>query len=382
MVDPADPVIWHLDDAEWPPPALELLDHCLARILYFGRAESLTTILRVSHASAHHLEPNCVPEMNRRAGTVPLLALAAGASLKQLEATTDGLRRPDQVVPPGAQWLFAERPPMAAKRPAPRQAVTPPATNCIQFALAGRVLPPLKDAVRLTERFRGRALRAWLACATGGAVDSWHRASEQLRQQASGLTGKDASGRPLLDHSQAVFFFHFEGSRPQRLCVWRREAFDQIELSAILAAAGRPLPLDYSGDPWELTLIPLAVGAPPPTTLSPEPHARWSSMTPFVPPRHRFGRRGKEHSEESIEAQFLRELGRRGLPHVGVVATVTAQEWVKVHLPLLERRSQLAPEKMGFRLEVRFPNPVRGPLFLGASCHFGLGAFVPAEAAP
>jgi CRISPR-associated protein Csb2 len=42
------------------------------------------------------------------------------------------------------------------------------------------------------------------------------------------------------------------------------------------------------------------------------------------------------------------------------------------------KRGLMQPDTLGHLLELRFAQPVRGPLALGFACHFGLGLFVPA----
>ena len=42
------------------------------------------------------------------------------------------------------------------------------------------------------------------------------------------------------------------------------------------------------------------------------------------------------------------------------------------------KRGLVQPDTLGRLLELRFAQPVRGPLALGFACHFGLGLFVPA----
>lgn len=43
------------------------------------------------------------------------------------------------------------------------------------------------------------------------------------------------------------------------------------------------------------------------------------------------------------------------------------------------KRGLTQPDTLGRLLELRFAQPVHGPLALGFACHFGLGLFVPAS---
>lgn len=377
LVGQDQPVWWYLTGDNWPPQVLSLLDLCLARMTYFGRAESITAIFRVRDTGHTVPGPNCHAREERCAGAVPVLGLSAGATLQQIEATSDQLAAANALVPPGARWLYAERPlrPVAA-RSARRSPERKP-TQIVQFAIGGRVLPPPRELVRLTERFRGRTLKSLLRLSTDGKVSEWENAPEDLREKASGLTGKDVNGRPIADHSQAVFFLHLERQRPCRLCVWRRQPFDALELEAVLMAADQPLPLGFRGTPWTITLIPLDGLVPPPPALDPVPHACWATATPFVPPRHVFGRNGRPREDDSVQAQVLRELRNRGVLCDGAVVTAEKAGWVTVHQPRRPALRQPKADKLAYHVSVSFPTPIRGPLFLGASCHFGLGVFAP-----
>lgn len=376
LIAPGDPVFWFLDGNDWTRPVLDHLPACLNRMTYFGRAESITEIAIAREA--RFPEPNCILAPSRSPKSVPVLAISPTVTLPEIEATTDTL--PASSVPPGARWLHAVRPSRPSAIPYIRRTPAAVPISSIQFAMAGRVLPPPKELVRITERFRGRVLRIWLDRASNGAARDWNSAPAELRQRASGLTGKDADGNPLPDHSQAVFFVHLYEGRPQRLCVWRKQPFDAVEQDAILEAADAPLPLSFQNDPWSVTLIPLDASVPVPPAISPAPNRYWITTSLFVPPRHMATRTGKPRSSDSPRAQVLRELERRGFPHLDVAVTVDGPEWVKIHQPPRLKLSGGNAEKLGFHVDLSFPIPVRGPIFLGSSCHFGLGLFAPVDA--
>jgi CRISPR-associated protein Csb2 len=346
---------------------------------YFGRAESITEICLVREAPANPVLPNCHLHATRSIGMVPVLASKANATLKHVEATTDDPSVAGSTIPPGAAWLYAERPQKCLRIQKPMLIPERKPVQLIQFAIGSRVAPAMRDVVRLTQRFRGRALKNFLKLATHGAVNDWLNAAHDVRERASLLTGKDAAGIPLTTHRQAVFFIHAEHGMPVRLCVWRSDPFDSLEQTAILAAAGEPLPLGFKSDSWTLTLIPLDSLVPPPPALENVPHACWETLTPFVPARHVFNRQGKAKAENSVEAQVRLELENRGIKSENVEVRIEDAGWVKVHQSKQgnDRRSNM--DKRGYNLRLRFASPVSGPLFLGASSHFGLGVFVPAE---
>jgi CRISPR-associated protein Csb2 len=348
---------------------------------YFGRAESVTQISLVRDPGTDLPVANCHLGALRGAGMVPVLAPVTEAKLSDVEASTDDPSVAEATIPPGACWLYAERPQRPAAVRPPQRLAMRKAAHLVQFAIGTHVPPAVKDIVRLTQRFRGRVLNSFLRLATNSAVRDWADAPTSLRERAALLTGKDGEGRPVADHSHAVFFLHVENGRPVRLCVWRGEPFDDTEQAAILAAAESPLPLGFKGDPWTVTLIPLDSLVPPPPALSPAAHARWKTLTPFVPPRHVLDRHGRNKPGESVEEQVRQELQGRGIDSTGVGISVERFGWVKVHQPGIVKGRTTNADKLGYRVSLSFPAPRQGPFFLGASSHFGLGQFVPYEQA-
>lgn len=107
------------------------------------------------------------------------------------------------------------------------------------------------------------------------------------------------------------------------------------------------------------------------------PSSAWVSATPFVPPRHL-----KTRGKSSLEAQILAELEVRGLP----AASVRVLPWTPETLALrhvVRRRRPPAPQPpvdAGFVVELRFAQPIAGPVNLGYASHFGLGQFRSDEA--
>jgi len=368
---------WFLSGDGWTPENLDLLEACLLRMTYFGRAESITEIALLREGASAAVIPNCHLHEMRSSGMVPVLAPTANATLKQVESTTDDDSVAKATIPPGARWLYAERPQRPATRQIPTAILKRKPAQLVQFAIGTRVAPALRDVVRLTQRFRGRALRRFLDLASQGAYTDWRKAPTDLRERAKLLTGKDSLGHPLPEHLHSTFFVHAEDGRPARLCVWRKEPFDDLEQAAILAAAETPLPLAFKNDPWTATLIPLDSLVPPPPALPPIPHLSWRTMTPFVPPRHVFDNRGRTKTGDSVAEQVCRELENRGISSTGVTVEAESAGWVTIHHTGLETGRRTNADKLGYHVTLAFPTPTRGPWFLGNSCHFGLGVFVP-----
>jgi len=377
LADASSALWWFLSGDSWTQESLDILEACLVRMTYFGRAESIPEISVVRPGASDHLAPNCYLSAIRSGGMAPVLAPMTDASLEQVEATTDSYAVAEATIPPGSRWLYAKRPesPQSTQVHAPIRKLNP--TQLVQFAIGTRVTPAMRDTVRLTQRFRGRTLRNYLNFATNGACFDWRDTPHELRARASWLTGKDAEGHPLTEHEHATFFIHAEDGRPVRLCVWRNKPFDDIEQNAILGAAEEPLPVGFKGDPWTVTLIPLDSLVPPPPALSSVPCVSWDTVSPFVPPRHVYGDRGRVKPGESVESQVCRELENRGIDSRGVQVSVEQFGWVSVHESRQENERRTNCDKLGYNVRLMFPTPTLGPLFLGASSHFGLGVLAP-----
>jgi CRISPR-associated protein Csb2 len=75
LIGGADDAVWWFiegPDENWNPSVLRLLDSCLARMTYFGRAESITLMKR-STGEMKHLELNCSTTQWRTSRSVPVL---------------------------------------------------------------------------------------------------------------------------------------------------------------------------------------------------------------------------------------------------------------------------------------------------------------------
>jgi CRISPR-associated protein Csb2 len=374
-------LLWFLDGELWDPGLLGLLDRCLERIVYFGRAESITTIRR--HEGGRPLrEANSVlKEQPTDGARVPVLCPSPVATRVELEAVTGRVR--GRVLPPGAQWLYATRPPPEPLREPRRPTIARPRVSVVQFVL-GVAVPPARTAiVRLTNRFRGRAIRSFVELLTGGAggaVSDWRRAPTEVRERAAGLAGKDASGVPMEGHRHAHYLLWSDDERHYtRLVVWRKDPFEPEEIDALLRAAGRPLGWAAQGaqaDAWRVRLVALPLECLPPPGLDGVSAREWRSVTPFVPPRHHLRPSGRARPEEALDGQIATELRNRGV-HVPFDADADAPEWVAVHHPRSAVGGTTWAHRRGYRLRLRFQASVAGPIIIGHSATFGLGLFRP-----
>lgn len=381
LIAPNDSVFW-----VWHNVAIndgQLLDELLARVLYFGRAESWTHLRRVEQLPST-VQPIRLHE-KRMAASNPVLAPDPQSEnrLRLLFEPMDHSDIKHQDIPPGTRWYYAVLP------SPPRILITskyknryPKNLTHIQFTMGGQVLPTVKYWCLLTEQFRKRALRELCRILTGDTKCDFPSLDVPTKSKMRGFTGKDEYGEPLADHSQAYFaVFPDEDGKAARLAVWRRAPFSQNEIEALFAAARFPLPWDTASPKWKIKLLPLPFEMPLSIKVMGTSH-RWESVTPFVPPRQRrrFRKNGRERlgeTPELIAAKLCQQI--YGITPISVTSHL-AEERPYVHISARER-SQNSKQRMmtlpSFQILLEFDEPVTGPLALGDSSHFGLGVFRP-----
>jgi CRISPR-associated protein Csb2 len=375
-----DALYWILEGENWTPELLKHLDECLARMTYFGRAESITTIERLE-CDLPDINAICELKEKRTSTSVPVLCPSFDATLEQIACQTQEDALANSTTPPGAIWKFAERP--ARAKPLIKRSVrkTLQPTQIVQFAIGGRVFPTLKHWLRITEKFRGIALRQLAQQLTGKHGAKFAELPPETRARFSLFTGKDTDGTTLVGHQHAAFFIIPDSQgKPSRLICWRKIPFADEEQTALLAAAETPLKWNFDIDDWRLRLIPL----PPETPLPPDrdifgKSAVWETLTPFVPPLHIFGKNGKPKKGCEIETQISNNLIGHSLPGATVTllsAPDAPAQWVKVHRPGRSHNEQTNDDKRAYRIRLTFAESVAGPIALGHSAHFGLGLFV------
>jgi CRISPR-associated protein Csb2 len=279
------------------------------------------------------------------------------------------------------------------QRPAVSRAVRhtlpfPDDLNCLQFAVGGRVYPPLARWVKVTERFRGRVLKQLSVQITGDRRSHYGLLTSEQKIELALLSGKDGNDHPIQGHQHAFFaLWPNDTGIPTRLVVWRRQPFTSQEIQALLAASEHPISWSNGAPDWSVRLVPLPFETPPPRGLISEACV-WQSAVPFVPPsvRHRFRKNGRPRPGETPTQVLGRLLQTEGKPLPSKVSIIDNQErtaWINLH-ETREMRQQRAEShtplvRPGYCIQIEFDQPVSGPLILGDSCHFGLGLFLPVE---
>lgn len=284
--------------------------------------------------------------------------------------------------PPGSVSLMYRSPPEVRPRVEVRGEARSTGRERVDTALfalssdTSRVdlYPPMRDALRRMELIH----RSLVSLSD----------PEKLGEGSPSLSGK-IDGEPMRGHQHAFMIPLTLGRREGRIdhvLVHAKMGFD--------ARARRALGLirkTYAKDMPDLFVTLAGLGAREDfEELVPDVReaARWRSRTPFIPPRY-LKRSGKNSLQGQIEAE-LEERGLQGLEEI----LVELEGGDYLPIDQYDREMRLTPrfrhhrrarEKDGvmtrpaFSLELRFKEPVRGPIALGYACHFGLGVFGPVE---
>jgi CRISPR-associated protein Csb2 len=381
-VPPDGHLFWFVEGNFWTPGLVGILDRCLERIVYFGRAESLTEIQRVREES---VSPNvALAEDNSAGDVVPVVVPKPDATRADIERVTQDPQAARNI-PRGARLLYARRPRRPPVREIPHRSRSRSATHLIQFALGWGVPPEPRATVRLTSHFRSAVLRNLVRAKTNGSTSRWSEAPRSVRDAIAEMIGKGSEGDPLRGpRRHAEFLLWWDDGVPTRLLVWRgARPFDEDEEDSILLAAAQELSWAAAGqdaDAWRIKLVPLDTAVAPPPGFDGASATVWQSLTPYVPPRHHL-RGGKVRDSETVENQVRRELVARGYaPNANAVSCeeIEPPRWVAVHVPRREIHSRpFIGDRRGYMLRLAFETPVTGPLRLGHSSSFGLGLFTP-----
>jgi len=381
-ISPGVSLLWFIENDAWKPDFINVLDRCLERIVYFGRAEALTRICR---AAEHSATANVTLTEGASANdAVPVLVPNPDATRADIERVTQDPKAARNI-PQGARLLYARRPPRPPIREVPRRVRSQPGAHLIQFALGWAVAPEQRATVRLTARFRTAVLRNLIRMKTKGTAVRWSDAPADVRDTITGMTGKDLQGVPLRGpRAHAEFLLWWNSDVPTRLLVWRgARPFDEDEQESILRAAAQELSWAAAGpdaEAWKMKLIPLDTAVAPPPGFDGVSATTWRTLTPYVPPRH-YLRGGKVRESETIENQVRRELAARGYaPSTKLLSVeeIGQPTWVAVHVPRRRAESRSAiGDHRGYWLRLRFSQPIAGPVRLGHSSSFGLGLFAP-----
>lgn len=324
-------------------------------------------------------------------------ALIPDSVFTALHAETNDLRKTGWNRPPGSRWVEYSKPVRisAAKSGESQSRSKPNPPTIARFAVTGRVVPRLTDALRIGERARSFVM----GCSKKA------NASRGLAENASAVfSGKQADGKPLntdQSHQHAHFLCEAaaDSGRITHLTIYAPMGFnvaDEAALSRFTRTWG-----DAGHD---LQFVLLGIGQPSDFGGTNERAGQsvilgtsktWVSRTPFVLTRHLKLKRSEKGDlaaqVRELQAAIRRELYSRNMitedsdvtidpivnrSHRGTQLGGTQTSWLKF---VRERKqgggSQAGSRGYGFCLT--FKNEITGPIALGYGCHFGLGQFIP-----
>ena len=355
-LSPEEPlyIVWH--DEELTEEEIHIMQKLTRGVSYLGRAESWCEMELVGSVPR---EANCLP-MEDGAGSRkdPIRLLSPELPLRAscLLASTSDLRREGFMLPPGTRWVSYESLESGMSTPAARKRKPRRRPDTAYYQLAGSVMPHAKEAMPVAEIVR-------LA-----AQSRYGRACEGASSPT--LSGKDENGKMLSGHRHAFFLPLDENGdgRLDHFLIWAPEGFSEPEVEAVAGLRE----INRGNTAFQMTLLFLGASAscPSPVLASSE---RWVSATPFVLTRH------PKKNRDTPADQVLLELERRGFPAPKSIephqARVNGRRMSWLDFKRFRSHRPATGHAYGFRLV--FEEPVRGPMALGYSCHFGLGQFVP-----
>lgn len=331
---------------------------------------------RIEEATRKGKKP---PSSLGKADQAKVAACFPSSWIDAISCDTATLQRQGWDMPPGARWV-AYAVPQRSERGSLSTKPYRRAREHVDVALLALsadtqrsvLFPPRRDAIRRMDMLH----QALVRCAD----------PEGTGRGSPALTGK-VNGEPLRGHRHAQLL-------PLSLAC-RRDRFDHVLVYAPMGlddvareALGSVRKTYAKGLP-DLFVTLAGLGTREDFEARVQEVGRatvWRSQMPFVPARF-LKRRGRSSLRGQIE-QELEERGLRGLVDVAIelddgrFVSLDAFEpgMRRTHRfrdVRLERGERVPPMRVAFSLELRFEEPVRGPIALGYGCHFGLGTFVP-----
>lgn len=297
--------------------------------------------------------------------------------------------------PPGSRWVSYARPRDCFKvepRLRPRRVEKAPVVTTFRFALDSTVLPLVTETLPVAEaaRLRCMGIHGRLTTING------------KKGRSDILSGKDEGGQPLGDHSHAYYLPTDEDGdgRLDHLTICaaggfgsdERRALDRLRLLRTSCQSEERHPL---------RLLLLGMGVMDEYVPGPlRPSKVWVSVTPYLASRYAktTGRHRVDLGSPEARADFLQNDLQSLLAAVrpdlagegGMLASIeplwednvfkVSKRWRTIQF----KRFRSKPGDDGGRrlagaFRLVFDRPVRGPIALGWSSHFGMGLFMPSE---
>lgn len=324
----------------------------IAAALNRARAETLD-----KRAAALAEGKKTLPDPNKAKVPAAILATLPEDWLDAVSLDTGDLQAVGWSAPPAARQIYYLHPKdalrfMAAGLPPARPRHTAGTVTTARFALYGKPLPRITDAVRVGELLRlalmGRARRLF-----GEVIPA-------------SLSGHDLPAGNRHGHA----FFLPEANPQGRIDHLLVHAPDGLDTQAQAAIADLAVIYSREGAEWRVLLEGL--GQPNDFDAHSTVLRRatcWESVTPYLHPWHR--KRGFE-----VTDQIVRECALRGLPEPSVIEPLPDRQPRALDFHRFRsKRGLKQPDRQGRMLRLEFPEPTPGPLALGFGCHYGLGLF-------
>ena len=305
--------------------------------------------------------------------------------------------------PRGSRWVQYARPrdcfkiERAARRPTRSRR-----ERCVQvvrYALDSTVLPLATETLPVAEAAR-RALMS---------IHGRLTERDNVRGRSTVFSGKEEHGLPLTGHAHTYYLPTDEDGdgRLDHLTIFARAGFGDAERRALDVLGERELHTRRKGEEHHpLRLLLLGLGTLDEYFPGPlRPSQVWVSATPYLVTRHAKtrGRDRIDTASPQARAEFLMADLREQLCAVlGVAAgdadaVKIAPEWDGhgvFRLSGCDNRRDLRPiqfkrfrskpgddggRRLAGAFRITFRAPVRGPVCLGHSSHFGMGLFTPVD---
>lgn len=292
--------------------------------------------------------------------------------------------------PPGSRWVPYVRPRDCFKiepRTRSRQAVKHLRLQVVRYALDSTVLPLVTETLHVAEAAR-RTL-----------MGIYGRLTERngIRGRSDVLSGKDEHEQPLTDHRHAYYLPTDEDGdgRLDHLTVYAAQGFGPDEQRAFDRL--RELHTGREGEARHpLRILLLGMGTGDEYTPGPLRASRtWESATPYIATRyaktrgrHRLDLRSPDARAAFLIADLQSQLRAVRPDIVGDVTIeplwdlnqvfLIAERWRPIQFKRFRRkRGDDGGRRLSGAFRLIFAEPVRGPIALGHSAHFGLGQFMP-----
>jgi len=295
-----------------------------------------------------------------------------------LLADTATLQKDGWSDPPGSRWALYARPSDAVSPPSPHRRLRRSSSGAIDAVVLALSPTPAPDG--------RRGVRPLMARAVPQAELIHQSAIAALGAEAPTcevLTGRTPDGGHLRGQHGHAHYFPLDldcDGRLDHVAIYAPAGLDERAQRA-LAAVQRTWTRGQVGNlavrvvgrgSIDQIRDQLAAVSGRTSTLFGEGRV-WSSITPFVPPRH------LKRNRHTLEDQVRAELASRGKPAPVSVELLAPFELAKrrffAYVTTRRAGKPQPPAPVSFGVRITFDAPVRGPIAIGYASHFGLGLF-------